>query len=769
MIARFSLFTQVLLCLTLFMGLNPAKAQYVVEGVVKDAGNGQPLPGVNIAVGSGGTITDLDGKFMLRFESREEVLLRFSYIGYQKIQKVVQPGDSILFLKISLKATENALDEIIVTASRFAQSRSSVTQSTEIVKTDQVLSFNSVNPDDALNRIPGLNVARGQLNIRGSSGFTYNVGSRVMVLLDGLPLISGESGEVRWNVLPMEIVEQIEVIKGSGSALYGSSALGGVVHFRTRKPGLEPRSYFTVFHTLYDAPPAEHRDPWVGIPRPTATGIQFSHLRKIKKLELGFGLNMMDDDGYRVADPSRRLRLNMQTRLEVLKGLYIGANITHLIDSTRLYTFWESNFDAYTPFPGSVNPQLNHRTAFDPFVEYIPNGDSKHSLRNRYYRSRTNYNNEDYGLGETWFTEYQYQQRFHLGFAKSSVLTTGFVNQHNLIGSDRLYGTQNTDNRSAYLQLDQQIWRFTYALGARYERFVVNGVSQKDKTVFRAGLNFEVTKTTFLRASYGEGFRYPSVAELFSNTFIGSVRLSSDPGLRPEQSKSLEVGLLQSFQLGNFEILLDLAYFRTDYTDMIEYSFGVVLPTTYTPQDSADIAINNWAALASRYARFQPGNVVQAQITGIESSLRGKGKIGLFHTEWLLGYTYIDPVNLNPSPSVYGLPVDLMKYLKYRYKHLARTDLSLGFGVVSAGVNVRYNSTILNIDEDFYRFMPGLIDYRLAHIKGDLITDLRLVGQLGPLFRVSLIVRNAGNRSFMAVPGNIGEQRTFVIQLHAQL
>ena len=139
-----------------------------------------------------------------------------------------------------------------------------------------------------------------------------------------------------------------------------------------------------------------------------------------------------------------------------------------------------------------------------------------------------------------------------------------------------------------------------------------------------------------MRASYGEGFRYPSVAELFSNTFIGSVRLQSDPNLLPEQSKTYEVGLLQGFQLGNMDGMLDIAIFRTDYTNMIEYAFGVVLPSAYTNQDSVDIQNNNWGALAQRYARFAPGNVVQARITGVESSLRGKINHGKFSFEWLL-------------------------------------------------------------------------------------------------------------------------------------
>jgi hypothetical protein len=74
---------------------------------------------------------------------------------------------------------------------------------------------------------------------------------------------------------------------------------------------------------------------------------------------------------------------------------------------------------------------------------------------------------------------------------------------------------------------------------------------------------------------------------------------------------------------------------------------------------------------------------------------------------------------------------------------------------------------ILNIDEDYYRFIPGLIGYRLNTIRGDLITDLRAGMRLHEGFWLNVVLRNAGNRSFMPVPGNIGEQRNLTLQLQA--
>lgn len=757
-------FVRFFLCLILFSSVS--QAQTVLSGKITDASTGESLLGVNILLPDGsGTVSDVRGQYRFTFEQTGTYELRVSYIGYEMLrQKVVISGESSQRLDLSLRQNSQLLQQVVVTAGRFEQKREQLTISTTVVKPSDVTANNSVTADDVLNRTPGIHVLRGQISIRGSSGYTLGVGSRVMMLLDGLPLLTAESSEILWDFIPIENVEQIEVIKGSGSALYGSSALGGVVHFRSAMPSSTPQTKFTWFNTFYDRPPGFHTDPWVGEQPPVAIGMSLSHRQRFGKLDFVGSLNLVSDEGYRVGEPSKRMRGNVHFRYQLAKGLHVGLSASHLIDSTRLYTFWENDTNAFVPAAGSTNAQLNTRSMVDPYIEWVGKR-SKHSLRNRFYHSYTNYNNEDFGLGEMYYSEYQFQHRFRIAWAKSSVLTAGLVNQRNIIRSDRLFGTQNTDNRSAYAQFDQEIGRFTYGVGLRHEQFIVNGRLKEQNPVARAGVNVRLWKGFSLRSSYGQGFRSPSVAEMFSNTFIGSIRLASDPTLLPESSRAFEVGFLQNFKLGRFEGQLDVAWFRTDYSNMIEYNFGVFLPDVYDAQDSIWFAEGNLGALASKYARFQPGNIVDAYISGIEAIFSGKSQWNDLGLQFQLGYTYTNPVNKNPPLSEFNLPTDLMKFLKYRYLHLVRSDVQLKYKRLMIGANVRYNSVILNIDEDFYRFMPGLIDYRLRSIKGDLLADLRVGVAMNEFFNLNFIVRNAGNRSWMPIPGNIGEQRNFVIQM----
>ena len=70
-----------------------------------------------------------------------------------------------------------------------------------------------------MSKTPGVSILDGQVGIRGGSGYSYGVGSRVQMLLDGMPLLSGDLGEIWWSYLPMEHVSQVEVVKATASSM----------------------------------------------------------------------------------------------------------------------------------------------------------------------------------------------------------------------------------------------------------------------------------------------------------------------------------------------------------------------------------------------------------------------------------------------------------------------------------------------------------------------------------------------------------------------
>ena len=125
----------------------------------------------------------------------------------------------------------------------------------EVIKPQMIENKNTTEIQTAMEQIPGVNITDGQANIRGGSGWSYGAGSRVLVMVDDMPLISGDAGQVQWKLIATENINQVEVIKGASSVLYGSSALNGVINIRTAFPSKKdidkhPLNGYTKINTI---------------------------------------------------------------------------------------------------------------------------------------------------------------------------------------------------------------------------------------------------------------------------------------------------------------------------------------------------------------------------------------------------------------------------------------------------------------------------------------------------------------------------------------
>ena len=88
------------------------------------------------------------------------------------------------------------------------------------------------------------------------------------------------------------------------------------------------------------------------------------------------------------------------------------------------------------------------------------------------------------------------------------------------------------------------------------------------------GLNYQIAEGTFIRSSWGQGYRFPSMAELFVTTNVSDIEIFPNPELRSEKGWSSEIGLKQAVQFGKFRSFIDIAAFIMRYDDMMEFTFG---------------------------------------------------------------------------------------------------------------------------------------------------------------------------------------------------
>jgi len=779
---------KLLLVLALFCSIIKAQNNKgLISGFVTDAKNSDTITGAVVSVDSKNAVTsDVHGFYSLEL-NEGQYLLTCNIVGYKKFStSVLISANTSTTVNILLEDANTALDEVVVSAGKYEQKLSEVTVSMDIIKTTLIENKNTTSLEYIMNQVPGVTVSDGQASIRGGSGFSYGAGSRVLMLVDEMPMISADAGDIKWNYLPLENLEQVEVIKGASSALFGSSALNGVINLRTAYAKDKPLTKVSVFYGSYDAP--RHTYKWWKKSSQRQSGVNFSHAQKIGNLDFVMGGHKFSDDGFRMLETEERERFNANLKYNFKKipGLSVGVNTNMMNTRGGLFFLWQNYDSAYIPQGRNIQRYNNKRFNVDPYITYYK-GSNKFSLRNRYFKT-SNVNDKNQGSNaELYYTELQYQKRF----ANNLNITAGAVYMEQQVLGDSLYGKHSGQNIAVYVQADKKLFdKLTVSIGIRGEYYKVdtaetNGYlflqQQKVKMPFqpvtRLGLNYQALDYTFLRASFGQGYRFPSVAEKFVSTAVSSLKIYPNASLQPERAFSAELGVKQGFKISNFKGFADVAGFYTEYKDMIEFVFDI-----YKPGGPTGVFY-----LDQPWAGFKSQNVGRAQITGFEVSLTGSGKVGPVNVTVFSGYTYIEPVapNFNSLKDTLGLPG--INILKYRSKHLLKNDIQFDYKFISLGYSIRFQSKTENIDRRFVQsilheyndipngvnwdevpgtfILPGLKENFGAFQKSFWIHDARISFNLGLNIKFSFIVNNFTNVEYQSRPGDVRAPTQYVGQL----
>lgn len=786
----------------------------VLKGSITDKDTKEPIIGATIQLLSDlskGTASDIDGNYVLVLDTGIHQLL-CSYLGLETDTFSVSIKENQITQKnVTLRQTAKTLETVVVSSGKFEQRIEDLTVSMEVIKPNLINNKNTTSIETALEQVPGLTIIDNDPQIRGGSGFTFGVGSRVAIVVDGIPLLSGDAGRPEWSYIPVENIEQIEIIKGASSVLYGSSALNGVINIRTAYPRSKPKTTINYSVGQYSIPkaPAENWYRSNGNNSfPGTSNLNLFHSRIVKNnLDFVVGANFNIDQGYIGPPPPApylepaikkalliedsiptftnndmikqraRVNFNLRYRSKRVEGLNFGVNSNFMLNKTNMVFAWlDDSAGIYKGYPGAVF--LEDQTLFnvDPFIKYTTKSGVGHSLQTRIFHSDNVITNNQSNKGTMYFGEYQLQRKF-----KSIDLTfTGGVVGNISYSKSRLYvSSGNPENKivnaSGYMQFDKKFWRvLNLSGGVRYEYFKMNNLNSVVAPIFRAGASLQITRGTYVRASYGQGFRYPTITERYITTKAGMFGIFPNPDLKPETSNSFEIGLKQGFKIGNCKGYFDIAGFYQKYKNTIEYLFGVWDP---------DVSIVGFKFLNTGDSRVR-GVDMSIAATTPETNKR-------FGVSALIGYTYIEPVSLTPD-SVYardkslgGFGQDLTyknssmdttdNVLKYRFKHLFKLDLEFKIYRFSFGVSNKSYSQMQNIDKAFEGievltdgFYPSV--YRIKATKYWAshyyisIWDIRLSYKINDKQRVAIVCNNVFNEIYSLRPLKVESPRTTAIQ-----
>ncbi len=763
-----------------------------IFGKVTDEKDSSAMIGVTVLVRgtTNGARTDLDGNYELFVEPGTH-MLEFSFVGYEKRSNLITVLDGKeKQVDMLMGMTSREMDIIVVTGNKTSKRLVEEVTSMEVLGA-QVINQQNAKMDEAMNKVPGVNMLGKTISIRGGSGFSDATGNRVLALLDEVPIISPENGSIVWEMMPIEVLDQVEVIKGSSSALYGSSALNGVINFRTVQPKDEMVNKVLINYGVYDQPRQRTWNQWWHrkvinqrkdtvdrVVHPMFGGGQFLHAKQYGALGVVLAGSYQQDQGFRQNNDYKRVRLAAKLRYipKKMQNLTAGLNMTFFHQTAKDF-FASQGIATYMYIPTEVVLTRFRFFTIDPYVNYYDKKDNRHSLKFRVFSALTNSTTGD----STEATQFYYDYSFHRNFKKAGViLTAGSNGFYSLIKgktfgdlvpdikSIKYFGTRDVLNFAGYVQVEKKFFeKLTLSGGLRLEFAqlsddvvrnrlpLINLLNRiKDKhtnlhapvtPLFRFGLNYQATKGTFIRASFGQGFRYPAMSEKYVYTIRSGAQVFPNPDLRPENGWSAEVGIKQGLQVSKWTAYFDLSGFIMRYHDMIEFQVIQNLPDTIIPYGIP----------------FRAENITDARIMGLEFSAVAQGQIFGVPLNFLVGYTYLDPRNLAYDPS----DPNSTKLLKNRIQHSAKADIQATYKGLILGLSCFYNSYMKEVDNLGIGALKVVNQFRKTHSKGDFVMDIRTGYNYKNKFTFTFLVKNIFNREYMLRPALIEAPRNYTFQV----
>ena len=745
-----------LLLIVVLMVPASAAQPATVAGDVRDA-SGQTIPGASILlVGSGrGTASGPDGAFVLTDLAPGDHQLAASAVGFLTDTSHVElaPGDTAMVEFVLVETTYRS-SEVVVTALRRPEITALVPVSVSVLSHAELESRNVTALDDALRYAPGVQVAENQISVRGSYGFSYNVGSRVLLLVDGVPMLGPETGGVPFDLIPVPQIERIEIIKGPGSALYGSGALGGIINIITAALPTEPTSSVRLYGGLHD--PVRHdawRREWSDAGRWRAYGgISVSHARRVAQSAGGWAhVAYRADPGYLRANRDQLLQLyakigwspSNRFSMNVLGGATVRERDSFLYWNGIADVLSPGNLDLLSAGEGDatgVNDNHSIQLSVLPTVRHVVNGSLFYHVRLRFFHVQIRPIDE-FGRRrplESGTAGYRFGGEWQLDWtpSKSSYLTAGVSADGNAARSDFFRGSGGgvrfaQPEFGTFVQWERQFSDHLNVLfGARFDFYKIDSTASASKLSPKLSASYALSPYTLLRASFGQGFRVPGIAERYINNqdffpFFPNHRL------RPETSTGYEIGLRSQWgdQGSVFAGTFDAALFWSDYDHLVEPKF-----------------VTDPAAAGLRSHGFQFVNLVRARIRGAEAAIEAR-----IDRRSSLGISY---TLLDASDLAEGRP------LSFRSRHLAKISLTSALlDRLSLGADYRYASLPQRVDTDFASFVRDADVMVPSHV---LDARLEYTGRHAAL---ALIVYNVLDYYYVERPAYLAPPRRALLQL----
>ena len=531
--------------------------EQIVKGIVLF--EGIPLEGASVIVKdfNVGTITDASGAFSLTLSNIKNPKITISYLGYKSFNlKITKISNDLGNIEL---VSDDKLDEVVISGTLKPVSRLKSPVSVEVYAE----SFFKANPTSSIfEALDIINGVRPQLNCNVCSTGDIHIngqeGSYTMILIDGLPIVSGLSSVYGLSGIPQSLIERIEIIKGPASTLYGSEAIGGVINLITKIPENASRFSFDSFTSNWGDLNLD-------------LGHQYRLSKKINGL-LGVNYfkysNPVDNNSDGFTD------LTLQDRISVFNKLNIGKRLSFA--SRFVYEDrWGGEMNWNPTFRGGdlVYGESIYTSRVELFGTYKFNNEIS-------FQFSFNDHNQNSVYGTTLFKADQ-------SIAFGQFIWNRTIKKHDLVIGAAYRFTFYDDNTTAtfneflginkeeitqlpgvFIQDEIQFnEQNSLLLGFRYDYNSIHG------TIFTPRLNYKISNqdlSSILRISIGSGYR---IAQIFTEdhaALTGARDVVFLNDLDPERSWNINLNYVYKMYLKQGHILnFDASIFRTDFSNKI--------------------------------------------------------------------------------------------------------------------------------------------------------------------------------------------------------
>ncbi len=662
---------------------------------VYDSASARPLPDAIVRVmplsraskGKGTVeITEKSGQINLTYT--EPLIVHVSYLGYNSIFDTIYSAQNKSY---QIKRTAANIDDVVVTGQYNAGSAKASVYNMEVYTEKDFREKGATNLREALEG--SLNIDMSQDAIFGSGLSLQGIpGEGVKIMVDGVPLVGRQNGVLDLSQVNLSNIERVEIIKGPMSAIYGSDAMGGVVNLITKTNQTE--KYDINLKGYYES---------VGQYNVSLNG--GVHLGK-SQVFVSAGRNFFG--GYSVVDTERHKDwLPKEQYFADAKYIYTTGKFKI---SAGLSFFRELMLDRGNREPNTTYAFDEHLLTFRPvgtLAATIPIKDySKIDLLLAYsgYVNFVNYYKKDlvtlaenviYDPGQPQDTSIYHDivgRAVYTLTARNRIVSCQFgvdINQE--------YTVQNTLSNGKQQMGDYAVFGSVLikpVIGLDIQPALRFGYNTKFNTPLIPSINikYDIDNHFSVRASYGIGYRAPSLQELYLDFHDSNHNINGNDSLRPEKGNSVNLDLTYRIQHGKHSFKLNPSGFFNKITNKIDY---LLINASSSPQVYEEFNLNQYT---------NAGGELSAEYKWDRLSIGS----GLTYTWYKISITGTSPTYINAPATTakvsYLIPKAEVKVI-VMYKYTGRTPLSAfaGGNETEYGTRNPFNTLDVSLSRDFWK------------------------------------------------------------------